>query len=210
MQLQKKKEFLMKELISQGYLKTKEIIEAFKKVKRENFVLADQREHAYANHPLSIGEGQTISQPLTVAAMTEALQPKERQKILEIGSGSGYQAAILSEIVGKKGKIITAERIHELFLFAKKNLKNYKNVFVFEGDGTLGYDKEKPYDRIIVTASAPHLPKKLFDQLKENGLLVIPIGDEMFRITKKKGKMEKEFLGYYVFVPLIGTDGYLE
>jgi protein-L-isoaspartate(D-aspartate) O-methyltransferase len=210
MPLQEKKERLLRELIGGRYLKTKKIIEAFRKVKRENFILPGQKEHAYANYPLPIGKNQTISQPLTVASMTEALKPRKGDKILEIGSGSGYQAAILSEIVGKKGKIITMERIHELFLFAKKNVRNYKNVFVFEGDGTLGYEGEAPYDRIIVTASAPRVPKALFEQLKEKGIIIMPIGDEMFRVTKKNGKMKKEFLGYYVFVPLIGEDGYRE
>lgn len=210
MDLETKKKHLINELIAERVLKSKNVITAFEKVPREKFILPENMEFAYANYPLPIMEGQTISQPLTVAAMTEALDLQKGYKVLEIGAGSGYQAAIISEIIGHRGKIITVERLHELFLFAKKNLKGYKNVVVIESDGTLGYEPDAPYDRIIVTASAPHMPQKLFGQLKENGRMVIPVGDEMFLIAKKNGRMEKEILGYYVFVPLIGEDGYQE
>ncbi len=199
----KSRESLLKELIEYGCLKSKEIISAFRKVKRENFVQSLYRKYAYVNEPLPIEEGQTISQPLTVAVMTEALHPKKGNKILEIGSGSGYQAAILSEIIGARGRVITIERIKTLFDFASANLKDYKNVTVIHGNGSGGYEKEAPYDRIIVTASAKKIPEELIKQLKPNGRMVIPVGNEMFLLKKTGSKIEKIFLGYYAFVPLI-------
>lgn len=207
MDLDKKKERLIKDLISLGALKTDKIISAFRKVKREGFVLEKYRDYAYVDEPLPILSSQTISQPYTVAMMTESLQPKSGQKILEIGTGSGYQAAILAEIVGSKGKIVTVERKKELADFAGQNLSDYKNVIVIEDDGTLGCEKYAPYDRIIVTASSPDIPKPLIEQLKTGGMMVIPVGNEMF-VIRKKGRIEKTFIGYYSFVPLIGKYGH--
>ncbi|MFC2143258.1 protein-L-isoaspartate(D-aspartate) O-methyltransferase [Candidatus Aenigmatarchaeota archaeon] len=208
--LSEKKKKLIDELVSQGYLHNKHVIAAFRKVPREDFVLPEHKKLAYANYPLPIYEDQTISQPLTVAALTEALKPKANQKIMEIGAGSGYQAAILSEIVGKKGVVIAVERLHTLSEFAKKNLKKYKNVFVIESDGTCGYEKEAPYDRIVVSASAPEVPKPLLNQLKTNGILVITIMNELFTIKKTKKGLDKKLIGNFVFVPLIGKYGYKE
>lgn len=211
MELSEKKERLINALISEGHLKTEAVIQAFRRVPRENFVPEDMRDYAYVDEPLPISEGQTISQPLTVAAMTEALDVRVDQKILEVGAGSGYQAALLSEIVGLKGKIITTERLEKLAKMASDNLKKTgcKNVKIIHWDGSQGYEKEAPYDRIIVTASAPSVPEPLVQQLKKRGKLVIPVGDEMFLIEKdKNGKISKKLLGYYVFVPLIGKYGY--
>lgn len=199
------KEQLIRELIENGVLRTAAVIDAFRAVRRENFVLPQYRKHAYANEPLPIPSGQTISQPLTVAAMTEALAPKSGNAILEVGAGSGYQAAILSEIVGSGGKIITTEIIPELYEFAKKNLKNYKNVTALNVDGSLGYPGK--YDRIIVTANAPLIPEPLLAQLEDGGRMVIPVGDRMILI-RKNGKITEEFLGYYSFVPLTGRHGH--
>ncbi len=201
--LKEKKEALIRELIDYGCLKSKEVISAFRKVPREGFVLPKYMEYAYANEPLPIPEGQTISQPLTVATMTEALQPRKGDKILEVGSGSGYQASILSVITGSKGRVITTERIKKLCEFAKNNLREYRNVTVVHCDGSKGYEKEAPYDRIIVTASADRIPDELIRQLKPEGRLVIPVGNEMFLLEKKDNKIEKTFLGYYAFVPLV-------
>lgn len=201
------KEELISELIEQRVLRTKSVIEAFDKVPRENFVPKKHEKYAYANYPLPIAAGQTISQPLTVAAMTEALEARKGDKVLEVGTGSGYQAAILSEIVGK-GKVITTEIIPELFESAKKNLKNYKNVLVVNVDGSLGYAPEKPYDRIIVTASAPAVPKPLIKQLKDGGRLVIPVEDRMLLIEEKNGRIKETFIGYYSFVLLRGKHGH--
>ncbi len=204
-ELKEKKERLIRELQDRGLLKDKRILDAFRKVPREEFVLAEHRGYSYVNEPLPILKGQTISQPLTVAAMTEALDLKEGQKILEVGTGSGYQAAILSELTGKSGRVITIERIHELAEFAAGNLHRtgYSNVTVIEGDGSTGYENQAPYDRIMVTASAVRIPPKLIEQLKEGGKMVIPVGKEMYLIGKKKGKIEKAMLGYYMFVPLV-------
>ncbi|HIG96780.1 MAG TPA: protein-L-isoaspartate(D-aspartate) O-methyltransferase [Candidatus Aenigmarchaeota archaeon] len=196
---------LLTELVDEKILKTKAVIDAFNKVPREDFVPAEYKKHAYTNEPLPIGHGQTISQPLTVAVMTELLEAKKGHKILEVGTGSGYQAAILSEIVGTGGKIITTEIIPELFEFAKKNLARYKNVNVLNIDGSLGYPGK--YDRIIVAASAPSVPKPLIEQLKEGGRLVIPVEDRMMLI-EKNGKIKETFIGYYAFVPLTGKHGH--
>lgn len=194
-------------------LRDRIILKAFEKVPRENFVVKEYINTAYVDEPLPILEGQTISQPTTVAIMTQALEPKEGHKILEIGAGSGYQAAILSEIVGPRGKIITIERIYELFEYSKDKLKNYSNVEVVLGDGSKGYERDSPYDRIIVTAAAPYVPDPLFKQLKENGILIIPVGSgifgqDMLKIKKVKGKKKTERLGSFVFVPLRGEFGF--
>ncbi len=202
------KEKLISELIKYGALRSKHVTEAFRNVPRENFVPREHEKYAYANYPLPIAAGQTISQPLTVAAMTEALDARKGDKILEVGAGSGYQAAILSAVIGEKGKIITTEIIPELFEFAKKNLKPYKNVTVLNTDGSSGYGPEAPYDRIIVTASAPAVPKPLVGHLKDTGRLVIPVGDRMLLIEKKNGKTRETFIGYYAFVPLRGKHGH--
>ena len=190
-----------------GLVKSKRVLDALAKVPRENFVLEKYRELAYLDEPLPLLAGQTISQPTTVAIMTDSLNVKPGQKVLEVGTGSGYQAAILAELVGPKGKVFTVERIKALVQFAKKNLKRYKNVKVIYTDGTKGYTKAAPYDRIIVTACAAQLPDILFAQLKEKGIMVIPIEDKMYRITKIRGKPKFEDLGWFVFVPLLsGTE----
>lgn len=211
MDLGEKKEHLIRELLDLGYLKSESVIKAFRKVPREEFVLPQHRDNAYANEPLPILEGQTISQPLTVAAMTEALSAESGQKILEVGSGSGYQAAILAELAGKSGKVITLERLEPLLKLAKRNLQRcgYAGVVVILSDGSEGYQQEAPYDRIIVTASAPHVPEPLLEQLKEGGKLVIPVKDELLLIEKLREKeFKKTFLGYYAFVPLVGKFGH--
>jgi len=206
---------LVKRLLSLGYLKSKKVIEAMSKVPREEFVPEYLRRYAYDDRPLEIGSGQTISAPHMVAIMTEALDVKPKQKILEIGSGSGYQAAILAEMVKENGKIYTIERIKSIKEFAERNLSNlgYKNVKVILGDGTLGYGKEAPYDRIIVTAGAPKIPKSLVLQLKLRGKLLIPIGGRMYQdliLVEKEDneKIKKKNLCGCVFVPLIGKEGW--
>jgi protein-L-isoaspartate(D-aspartate) O-methyltransferase len=178
-------------------------------VPREKFVLPLFQEEAYEDYPLPIGLNQTISQPTTVAIMTEALNPTFGDKILEIGAGSGYQAAILSEIVGPGGNIITIEILPELVKLAKRNLKAYENVKVLKRDGSKGYKKEAPYDRILVAAAAPVVPEALFEQLKEGGILLVPVGEprkqKLLKITKqKKGARKVEDLGAFIFVPLVG------
>lgn len=209
MNLQTKKDVLINSLIAKGALKTKEVVEAFRAVKREEFVLPKYRDFSYRDEPLPIMKGQTISQPYTVARMTEELKPEKGNKILEVGAGSGYQAAILSKIVGPAGSVVSIERISEVAEFAKNNLQEFKNVKIIEDDGTLGYEKEAPYDRIIVTASAPSVPEPLVEQLKPEGRMVIPVDDRLVLIEKDaKGRVKETFLGLYAFVPLIGKHGH--
>ncbi|MEK6934526.1 MAG: protein-L-isoaspartate(D-aspartate) O-methyltransferase [Nanoarchaeota archaeon] len=195
----------------QQNLITDRYLEAFKKVKRENFVLKNYKRDAYEDIPLPIGFNATISQPSTVMIMTQALEPEINSKILEIGTGSGYQAALLSEL-SPKGKIFTTEIIKELAEFAKSNLKNYKNIEVLNLDGSKGYKKEAPYDRIIITAAIPKIENFILEQLKDPGILLAPVGDkisqEMIKITKKDFQIKKENLGYFIFVPLKGKFGF--
>ncbi len=201
------KEFLIKKWRGEGI--SEEVLSAFKKVKREDFVLPRYKEIAYKDIPLEIISGQTISQPSTVILMTNALEVKKGMKILEVGAGSGYQAALLSKLVGSKGKIFSIEINKELVEFAKKNLKKakIKNVDVIHGDGSLGYDKEAFYDRIIITAACPVIPSFVNKQLKKNGVAVLPVGSGIQRMIKIKN-MRIADLGDFVFVPLRGKCGF--
>lgn len=208
---------LQEEMVTQQIMRrgvvTPRVIEAFKKVPRHLFVPEQFQSHSYNDHPLPIGEGQTISQPYIVALMTDLLDLSGEDKILEIGTGSGYQAAILAEL-GKE--VYTTERHKLLAERAEKILKelNYQNVKVLVGDGTKGWKEFSPYQKIIVTASAPDVPQPLFIQLDEMGKLVIPIGgrwsQDLILIEKRKGKMIRKSVCGCVFVPLIGEYGYRE
>ncbi len=188
------------------------VLGAFKKVPREEFIDPEHQRLAYIDSPLAIGEGQTISQPFTVAMMTQLLKLQPSDKVLEIGTGSGYQAAILSEIV-KEGQVFTIERFENLALKARKVLKElrYLNVEVVVADGTKGLPDSAPFDAIIVTAAAPNIPQPLIDQLKIGGRLVMPIGgewhQEMNRIKKDQEGIKRENFGGYRFVPLVGEYG---
>ncbi len=189
------------------------VLEAFEKIPREEFVLPEYRDDAYEDRPLPIPSGQTISQPTTVALMTEALDVEEGNIVLEVGAGSGYQAAILSKLVGS-GHVYTTEIIPELVEFAKKNLEKLgiDNVTVVQADGSVGLPSYAPYDRIIVTAAAPSLPDKLVIQLKENGIIVIPVGSvydqEMLKVVKSDEGLKTTKLGNFMFVKLKGEMGW--
>lgn len=185
-------------LIKSNYLKTPRIINAFKKIDRADFVLEKYKAEAYENYPLSIGHGQTISQPATVAFMLELLQPESDDKILDIGSGSGWQTALLAYLAKQ---VFAIERVPELVEFAKNNIKkfNFKNIKFICADGSKGLPKQAPFDKIIAAASAEEMPKILKEQLTENGRLVLPIKNSIWLITKKT---KKEFPGF-IFVPLI-------
>lgn len=214
MDLEAENEKLIEHIKSLGYLKSKQLENALRNIPRHLFIPEKIKHLAYRDTPLSIGYNQTISQPSTVVAMTEALGVKEGQKILEIGTGSGWQGAILSHLVGEKGFIYSIEVIKELAEFAKNNIKKLKikNVEIFIKDGTLGLEEKAPFDRIIVTAAAPDIPKPYLEQLKVDGLIVIPVGNlylqEMFVVKKLKKSIEKKSIGNFMFVPLIGKYGF--
>ncbi len=207
------REKLIQHLISSGYLKSERVIKAMRKVPRHEFLPPQQERHAYEDCPLIIGSGQTISAPHMVAIMTEALEVGKKDKILEVGSGSGYQAAILAELASQ-GEIYTMETILQVKEFAEKNLSKlgYKNVVIILGDGTKGYQEKAPYDKIMVTAAAPKIPSDLIQQLRVLGKLLVPVGGRMYQelisVEKKENKIEKKNLGGCVFVPLVGKDGW--
>jgi protein-L-isoaspartate(D-aspartate) O-methyltransferase len=192
-------------------IKEPRVLEAFRKIPRHLFMPEGIRGRAYEDGPLPIGQGQTISQPYTVARMTEALELTGKEIVLEIGTGSGYQAAILAELAEW---VYSVERIRDLSTGARKILDElgYHNVAIMVGDGTLGWRDHAPYDRVIVTAGAPEIPRPLVEQLKEDGVMVIPVGDthtqNMIVGRKKGGKLETTDIGPYRFVELIGTHGW--
>lgn len=197
---------LVDSLIKIGYLKTPTIIEAFKKVDRKNFVPPELENEAYGDYPLPIGYGQTISQPLTVAFMLELLQAQSGEHILEVGAGSGWQTALLAELVGQKGKVVAIERIPELAETAKNNLApyNYSQVELVLGDGSKGYSKASPFDKIIAAASSQSVPEVWKEQIKAGGLLVFPMRWSIWKVTKMSDKeFKKEEHPGFVFVPLI-------
>jgi len=205
---------LVDSLIKEGWLKTPRIIKAFEKIKRIDFLPDEINDLAEMNEALPIGLGQTISQPLTVAFMLEKLEPKEGDRILDIGSGSGWTSALLAEIVGPKGKIVAIEIIQDLAEFGKKNVSKYsfveKGIVEFIcGDGCKGHKKEAPYDRILCSAAAcKTIPSEWEKQLKVGGKIVTPI-DSSIWVFKKKLSSEKnnnfektEYPGF-AFVPLV-------
>jgi protein-L-isoaspartate(D-aspartate) O-methyltransferase len=190
------------------------VIKAMEEVPRHKFIDEALVDTAYNDHPVPIGCGQTISQPYMVALMTQALKLKGDEKVLEIGTGSGYQAALLAELCQK---VYTVDRISTLVERARRVLLDelgYKNIVLLVRDGTMGLPEYAPFDRIIVTAAAPEIPSPLIEQLKDGGRLVIPKGDRFTQtllvVTKEKDKYITESLGGCVFVPLIGRYGWEE
>jgi protein-L-isoaspartate(D-aspartate) O-methyltransferase len=198
------------QIVSRG-IKDAKLIAAVKKIPRHLFVEEALQNQAYSDHPLPIGEKQTISQPYMVALMTEALLLSGKEKVLEIGTGSGYQTAILAEL---SEKVFSIERIRSLAIRARKLLYElgYFNVEIKIFDGTFGWIEERPFDAIIVTAGSPDIPQPLIDQLAMGGRLVIPVGDafvqDLFRVTKAEEGIKKEDLGGCRFVKLIGKYGW--
>ena len=208
------KEKLIQRLIKEGYLKSKEVIEAMRSIPREIFIPEKLKRHAYDDVPLEIGHGQTISAPHMVAIMLEALELRKDSKVLEIGTGTGYHAALAAKIA-RQGMIYTIERIEELAEKARENFKKLgiKNVKVFVGDGSAGLAEYSPYSHIYATCSAPHIPDVLVQQLDKNGKLLIPVGriyGDLWLVEKKNDKIKKKNLGGCAFVPMIGKEGYNE
>ena len=198
------------QLTSRG-IKDARLIAAMQKIPRHLFVEEALQSQAYTDHPLPIGEKQTISQPYMVALMTEALLLTGKEKVLEIGTGSGYQTAILAEL---SEKVFSVERIRSLAIRARKLLYElgYFNLEIKIFDGTFGWIEESPFDAIMVTAGSPDIPQPLIDQLSIGGRLVIPVGDalvqDLFRVTKTEEGVKKEDLGGCRFVKLIGKYGW--
>ena len=200
---------LIEGLIQREYLKTPRIIEAFKKIKREDFLPSDSEDLAEIDEAMPIGFGQTISQPLVVAFMLELLQPEPGDKILDVGSGSGWTTGLLSEIVGEKGKVTAVELVPELKEFGEKNVARYN--FIEKGiaefvcaDGSKPLANARVFDKILASAAAVRLPQAWKEQLKVGGRIVVPINSSIWRFTKEKENefREEEYPGF-VFVPLI-------
>lgn len=214
-----KREELIEKLLNQGYIETGKVKKAMLHVPREEFMPPEIRRYAYLDRPLPIGKGQTISAPHMVAIIAEKLDLDEGMNILEIGTGLGYNAAVVSEIIGSSGHVYTVERIPSLAVKARENLEKtgYKHkVTVINGDGTLGYSEKAPFDRIYGTASSPKIPEPLKKQLKIGGKLIIPLGSANYfqelvsvqRISDDEFKSEE--LGGVAFVPMIGEHGWPE
>ncbi len=200
------------QLLPRG-IRDEKVLAAMRKVPRHLFMPESIRYNAYDDMAMSIGEGQTISQPYMVAVMTELLELTGTEKVLEIGTGSGYQAAILSELAAE---VYTVERIALLAERAQAKLDglNYGSIHVVVGDGTIGFESAAPYDRIIVTAAAPEIPAPLVRQLKEGGIVVAPVGERYSQILLKgrkvNGRLVEEYSTHCAFVPLIGEYGWKE
>jgi len=187
------------------------VLQAFRKIPRHLFVPEMYQADAYADHPLPIGNGQTISQPYIVALMTSNLKLMGNEKVLEIGTGSGYQTAILAHLVKE---VHSVERILKISDLAKRNLQvlGMDNIYLHVGDGSLGWPDSAPYDRILITAAAPEIPEIILKQLKINGRIVVPIGGrwrQMLEVwVKEKKQIKKEQILPVVFVPLRGAHGW--
>ncbi len=204
---------LVERLEEEGVIRSNAVKEAFLAYPRYLFVEERYRDYAHVDEPLPIPAGQTVSAPHMVAIMLELADLKEGMKVLEIGTGSGWNASLIAHII--KTDVYTVERIPEIVEFARRNLKRagVKNVHVFHGDGSLGFPPKAPYDRIIVTAGAPEAPKPLIEQLKVGGKLVIPVGrhhiwQELYEIVKGEEGVEIRKHGGVAFVPLIGRYGW--
>jgi protein-L-isoaspartate(D-aspartate) O-methyltransferase len=198
------------QLFTRG-IKDARVLETMKKVPRHLFIKKKADWDPYGDHPVPIGQDQTISQPYIVALMTEALELAGPEKTLEIGTGSGYQTAILAEL---SSQVHTVERLAPLLETARGILDGlgYRNIHYKAFDGTLGWPEHQPYDAIMVTAAGPHIPEALLDQLAEGGRLVIPVGNkftqDLIKVTKKDGETRRRNLGGCRFVSLIGADGW--
>lgn len=191
------------------YVSDRRVIDAMAAVPREAFVPAQLRHEAYADRPLPIGDGQTISQPLIVAIMLDALHLRPADRVLDVGTGSGYQAAILAQLAAE---VVTVERMPELLARGRETLAQYPNVHPYPAGDVLGRSENAPYDAIVAAASAPHVPRALIEQLAERGRMVLPVGtrlsQELVRVTKTPHGIDLERLGPCAFVPLIDEEAW--
>ena len=209
----REREAMVERHLKRRGIKEQHIVEAFLAVPREEFVSADYAHLAYGDHPLPIEAGQTISQPYIVALTIQAAGIKPGDKVLEVGAGSGYAAAVISRIAGK---VIAIERQHDLVEIAQGRMRRlgYDNVEIVEGDGTRGCPEHAPFDAIVAAARGSHVPKTFIEQLEDGGRIVMPVGDpgwvqELVKVTKMPdGTLDRESLGGVRFVPLIGEEGW--
>lgn len=200
---------LIKKLSAKQILKTPSIVEAFYKVDRAKFLRPEYTELAYEDRALPIESGQTISQPSVLAFMIELLQPTEGDKVLDVGAGSGWSTALLGRIIGAKGKVYGVEIMPTLLEVGRRNLQNAEiyNAIVVPAEKTLGYQKEAPYNKILVSAYMDELPQSLMEQLTAGGTLVIPIKNDIVKVTKiDEHNIQIQNFPGYVFVPLINTE----
>lgn len=205
---------MVREQIEARGIGNQAVLDAMAQVPRHLFVPEAFKSHAYDDAPIPIGFGQTISQPFTVARMTDLLEVDKGVRVLEIGAGSGYQAAVLASI---GCAVISIERLRELYLRAKALLQKlgYRAIHLHRGDGTLGFPVAAPFERILVSAGGPQVPPPLLAQLAEGGVLLIPVGgrpgqQHLLRLRKFNGKIIQEDLGSTTFVDLVGDHGWLD
>ena len=206
---------LVNGLRDNGYVTDERVLAAMEKVPRHEFIPAELRDQAYADSPLPIGMGQTISAPHMVGIMMQALELRPGHKVLEIGAGSGYHAALMGEMVRPGGMVYTVERLEPLGAKAAEAIErlHYDDVVkVIVADGSSGLAEHAPYDRITVAAAAPGVPRPLEEQLADGGRMLVPVGGQGYQdlmlVTRRGDKMERTGLGGVVFVPLIGEHGY--
>jgi protein-L-isoaspartate(D-aspartate) O-methyltransferase len=203
-------EMVATQLVPRG-IADERVLAAMRKVPRHRFVAAGMEARAYGDHALPIGEGQTISQPYMVALMTEELKLSGSERVLEIGTGSGYQTAVLAELAEQ---VFSIERVPSLAARARNVIEKlgYANVAIRVGDGTIGWKEFEPYDRIIVTAGAPEVPPSLIEQLADPGIMVVPVGSQGLQqlcvVTRSGGSTKIRDAGGCVFVPLVGREGW--
>jgi protein-L-isoaspartate(D-aspartate) O-methyltransferase len=208
--IEERERMVQEQLVSRG-INDPQVLRAMANVPRHLFMESELWDHAYADHPLPIGANQTISQPYIVALMAEALELKGAERVLEVGTGSGYAAAVLSQLCAE---VFSVEVVQELALKARTLLSSlgYRNVSVLVGDGTLGSEEHSPYDAVVISAAAPCIPRPLVEQLKIPGYLVFPMGEKelqtLVRIRKDRAGIREEYLGECQFVRLRGRYGW--
>src|SRR5262245_553825 len=202
---------MVEEQLARHGIRDERVLEALRRIPRHLFVPEEASDQAYEDHPVPIGQGQTISQPYMVACMTQALELRGGEKILEIGSGSGYQTAVLKEL---NADVYTVERLPELSDLARANLERagFTGVHYRVADGTRGWSEEAPFDRVIVTAGAPTMPVSLVEQLRDGGSMVIPVGgeeeQELLLVRRGNGRVTRERICSCIFVKLWGEEGW--